>query len=330
MSRVSRIEILPGGLPGLLAAGLLVAAFVPFLLGDDYYFTLGLTICTFAVLATGLNLVYGYAGLLSLAQVAFFGIGGYGTAILVVDRGWPMLGALLAAGLIAAAAGLVVAYASLRLSRHAFAIVSLVFSLLCLIVARDWVSLTRGPMGMPGLPAPEIWLPGIGTIEFAGPRDFYALMLGFAALVLVLVYRIMHCRIGVTLLAIRQNEALAQSTGVNPLAYRLLAIGLSAWVTGMAGGIFVFHLTIVDPSIFDFYYLESMLIMVVVGGPGSFWGVLGASILFSAIPDILRFSADLRLVLYGIVLIAAVLVLPGGVAGYVRRRKLRHWRSEKP
>jgi branched-chain amino acid transport system permease protein len=313
--------------PALATAGLAMLAAAPFWVADAYIYTLGLTICTFAVLATGLNLVYGFAGLLSLAQVAFFGIGGYGAAILVVDRGWSIWPALLVAGLIAAAAGLVVAYASLRLSRHAFAIVSLVFSLLCLIVARDWVSLTRGPMGMPGLPPPELSLPGLGTLAFDGPRDFYALMLVYAAAALALVHRIMRSRLGRTLLAIRQNEALAQSMGINPLAYRLLAIGLSAWITGMAGGIFVFHLTIVDPSIFDFYYLESMLIMVVVGGPGSFWGVLGAAIVFSAVPDLLRFSTDLRLVLYGAVLIAAVLVLPGGIVGYLRRRQLRHWRT---
>lgn len=313
--------------PALATLALAIAAALPFFVGDAYIYTLGLTICVFAVLATGLNLVYGFGGLLSLAQVAFFGIGGYGTAILVVDRGWPMGFALIAAGLFATVAGLIVAYASLRLSRHAFAIVSLVLSLLCLIVARDWVSLTRGPMGMPGLPSPIITLPGLAPWQLDGPRDFYILLLAYAVAVLLLLYRVMRCRIGRTLLAIRQNEPLAQSMGQNPLAYRLFAIGLSAWVTGMAGGIFVFHLTIVDPSIFDFYYLETMLIMVVVGGPGSFWGVLGAAVFFSAIPDLLRFSADLRLVLYGLVLIGAVLAMPGGVAGLVRRRRLRRWRE---
>lgn len=319
--------------PNLRATAVTIAALAvalsaasPFLIGDPYVYILGLTICTFAVLATGLNLVYGFSGLLSFAQVAFFGIGGYTAALLAVNQGWPILPGLFAAGVVAMGAGLVVAYASLRLSRHAFAIVSLVFSLLCLIVARDWVSLTRGPMGIPGLPIPEIDLPGFDPIVVSGPREFYALVLVYTFLVLALMYRVMHSRLGRTLRSIRQNEPLAQSHGINPLAYRLFAIGLSAWVSGMVGGIFVFHLTIVDPSIFDFYYLESMLIMVVVGGPGSFWGVLGASVVFSALPDLLRFGADLRLVLFGVVLIASVLLLPGGVAGHMYRRRLRRWR----
>lgn len=323
MARIGRRD---AAVTSAALAGLVLAA-LPFWIGDPYLYTLGLTICTFAVLATGLNLVYGYGGLLSFAQVAFFGIGGYTTALLAVNHGWSIVSGLFVAGLVAIAAGLIVAYASLRLSRHAFAIVSLVLALLCQIVARDWVSLTRGPMGIPGLPIPEIDLPGFDPMTIRGPREFYALLLVYTVGVLALMYRVTHSRLGRTLRSIRQNEPLAQSHGINPLAYRLFAIGLSAWVSGMVGGLFVFHLTIVDPSIFDFYYLESMLIMVVVGGPGSFWGVLGASVVFSALPDLLRFSNDLRLVLFGIVLIASILVLPGGVAGFMYRRRLRRWRT---
>jgi branched-chain amino acid transport system permease protein len=97
----------------------------------------------------------------------------------------------------------------------------------------------------------------------------------------------------------------------------------------MAGGIYVFHLTIVDPSIFDFYYTETMLIMVITGGPGSFWGVLGASAVFSVLPEVLRFSTDLRMVMYGGVLIAAMLVFPRGVGGWLHSRRLRQWRSRR-
>ena len=94
----------------------------------------------------------------------------------------------------------------------------------------------------------------------------------------------------------------------------------------VVGGFFVFYLTIVDPSIFDFYYTETMLIMVIIGGPGSFWSVLAASAVLSALPDLLRFTTDLRMVLYGAVLIAAMLLFPGGVGGWLRRRRMMRWR----
>jgi branched-chain amino acid transport system permease protein len=300
---------------------------LPLVSRSEYPLTLGISIATFAVLSTGLNLVYGFTGLLSFAQVAFFGIGAYTSALLVVNAGWSMWGGFLAGGGVATAFGLLIGYASLRLSRHAFAIVSLSFALLCLIVARDWVSLTRGPMGIPGLPAPTLGMPGLGVVRFDRPEAFYYVMLAFAAACLGVAHRLVRSRLGRTLLAIKLNEPLAQSQGIDPLRYKLLAIGASATMTGMAGGLFVFHLTIVDPSIFDFYYTETMLIMVITGGPGSFWGVIGSAVVFSALPDLLRFSTDLRMVLYGVVLIVAMLAFPSGVGGWLHQRRLIHWRG---
>jgi branched-chain amino acid transport system permease protein len=106
----------------------------------------------------------------------------------------------------------------------------------------------------------------------------------------------------------------------------LLAICISAFVTGVAGGLYVFHLTIVDPSIFDFYYTEAMLIMVIIGGPGSFWGVVAASVAFSVIPDLLRFSTDLRMIFYGVILVAAMLAFPRGLGGWLAARPIAQWR----
>jgi branched-chain amino acid transport system permease protein len=295
---------------------------VPVWTGTPYILELGIAVPLFAVLSTGLNLVYGYTGLLSFAQVAFFGIGGYTSALLFTNCATPMFAGALAGGALATILGLVIGYASLRLSRHAFAIVSLSLALLCLIVARDWVSLTRGPMGIPGLAAPAVALGGFGRVSFDSPWAFYYLMLAYALVVLYLVHRLVESRIGRAFVAIKLNQPLAESQGIDPLRYRLLAICISALVTGIAGGLYVFHLTIVDPSIFDFYYTESMLIMVILGGPGSFWGVLAASVVFSVVPDLLRFSTDLRMVFYGVVLIVAMLAFPRGLGGWLAARSL--------
>jgi len=298
---------------------------IPRLTGNEYLLALGISFATFSVLSGGLNLVYGYTGLLSFAQVGFFGIGGYTAALLVTERAWSLWAGAVAGGVLAALVGLVIGYSSLRLSRHSFAIVSLSFALLCMIVARDWVSLTRGAMGIPGLPVPGLDLPG-WRWRLSRPADFYYLLLGFAVMAQALFYVVVSSRLGRAMRAIKLNEPLAQSHGIDPLRYKLLAIALSAWLAGIAGGFFVFYLTIVDPSIFDFYYTETMLIMVIIGGPGSFWGVLGSSAVLAALPDLLRFTTDLRMVLYGAVLIAAMLIFPGGVGGWLDRRRLRRWR----
>jgi len=304
------------------SALLLVALFaVPLVTRNEYLLALGVSFATFAVLSSGLNLVYGYSGLLSFAQVGFFGLGAYTAALLMTELQWSALPAVVAGGALAAVAGLVIGYSSLRLSRHAFAIVTLSFALLCGIVARDWVSLTRGSMGIPGLPVPTV-----GAWRIARPADFYWLLLGYSVLANTIIYALVTSRIGRAMRAIKLNEALAQSQGLDPLAHRLLAVTLSASLTGMAGGWFVFYLTIVDPSVFDFYYTETMLIMVILGGPGHFWGVLVSCAVLTVVPDLLRFTTDLRMVLYGAVLIVAMLVLPGGIGGWLDRRRVERWR----
>lgn len=308
----------------LLGAALALA--LPALTSNEYLLNSGITIATFAVLSTGLNLVYGYTGLLSFAQVAFFGLGAYASAILVTRLGWSLWLTLPVAAALPVAFGVLIGFASLRLSRHAFSIVSLSFALICLLVARDWVSLTRGSMGIPGLPAPVLALPGLAPVALDTPGRIYGLIVGGALVLLAAMYAVATSRIGRALAAIRLNEPLARSQGFDPLRYKLLAISISAAASGLAGALFVFHLSIVDPSVFDFYYTQTMLIMVILGGPGSFWGVLGATALFSVLPDLLRFSTDLRLVFYGLILVAAMLFFPTGFAGLLHRRRLARWR----
>jgi branched-chain amino acid transport system permease protein len=311
-------------------AGLIALFALPLVIDNDYVMALGISFAAMSVLAGGLNLVYGYTGLLSFAQVGFFGIGGYTATLLVVDRGWSLWAGVAVGGMLCIAVALLIGYSSLRLSRHAFAIVSLSFALLCAIVARDWPELTRGSMGIPGLPTPVMDLPGGLRWRIVDPSDFYYLLMGFAVIAHGAIYLVVTSRLGRAMRAIKLNEPLAQSQGVNPLSYRLLALSLSALLAGIVGGLFVFYLTIIDPSIFDFYYTETMLISVVIGGPGSFWGVLASSAVLAVLPDMLRFTTDLRMVLYGVALIVAMLIFPGGVGGWLYRRQVARWRRPKP
>ncbi|VTU21624.1 LIV-I protein H [Variovorax sp. PBL-H6] len=310
-----------------VVAGLVALFALPSFTANEYLLALGVSFAAFSVLSGGLNLVYGYTGLLSFAQVGFFGLGAYTAALTVTELGWSLWWGALAGGALAAAVGLGIGYSSLRLSRHAFAIVTLSFALLCMIVSRDWVSLTRGAMGIPGLPVPSLELPGGIHWRLNKPSDFYYLLMGFAVLSHALIYLVVSSRLGRALRAVKLNEPLAQSQGINPLGYKLLAVTLSAFLAGVLGAFFVFYLTIADPSLFDFYYTETMLIMVILGGPGSFWGVLFATAVLSALPDLLRFTTDLRMVLYGLILIVAMLVFPGGIGGWFERRRIARWRN---
>jgi ABC-type branched-subunit amino acid transport system permease subunit len=218
--------------------------------------------------------------------------------------------------------GLAIGYPILRTRTHAFVVATITFALLCNLVARDWISVTRGPLGIPGLPAPRLF-----GFSFEGSSRFYYVAFVFALVALTFLYAFGSSRIGLTLKAIKQNEPLAQSQGVAPLPYKLAAFTVGAAITGMAGAIFAFHLSIVDPLIFDFYYMQTFLIIVIIGGAGTFWGVLLAGAAMVALPEVLRFSNDLRMVIYGAILVAAMLGMPRGVAGWIEDRRLAFLRA---
>ena len=142
-----------------------------------------------------------------------------------------------------------------------------------------------------------------------------------------LLYALCSSRIGRTLIAIKQNEPLVRAQGIAPMPYKLASFAIAAAVTGAAGGVFAFHLRVIDPGFLDFYYMQTFLIIVIIGGAGSFWGVVVSGIALSALPAVLRFSADLRMIIYGLILVIAMFVMPSGIAGWLRERKLVRLRA---
>lgn len=306
----------------LPALGLAALVVLP-LVSSDYALGVAITALTFTVAACCLNLVYGYAGLLSFAQLAFWGIGGYCTALVVMDGGGSFWAGLGSAALLNGVLALVVGWAALRLQRHSFVIVTLSFSLLAFLISRDWVDLTRGPLGLPNLPAPSLF-----GYQFKSLQSMYWIALVYFVIAVGIVYAIVSSRIGRMLLAIKQNEPLAYAHGVSTAPYKLMAFSVAAMLTAMAGGIQVFYLKIVDPSILDFYYLQAWLIMVIIGGPGTFWGVILAGFVLSLLPEILRFSNELRMVVYGVFLVFAVMVMPQGVTGWLREKRIARLREQ--
>ncbi|WP_176082748.1 branched-chain amino acid ABC transporter permease [Martelella sp. HB161492] len=306
----------------ILAVGVVVAL-APVLGASSYILGVGVLVFAYLVSAMSLNIIYGLLGLLSLAHVAFWGIGGYVAVIAVVDHGVSFWLAVPLAGLAAGILSILVGYPALRLNRHSFVVVTLSLTLLATLVSRDWMGVTRGPMGIPGLPAPNFF-----GISLDGPLGFYYLSFAFAAVSLGLMYIFFTSRLAGTMRAICQSEELARSQGINPTPYKLLGFFLSAFFTAMAGGIYAFHMRVIDPLIFDFYFMQAFLIIVIVGGRGSFTGVLISGAIMAILPEVLRFSVDLRMILYGVILLVFVLKLPEGLAGFVRRRREEKMRLE--
>ena len=301
----------------------LLCGTLPYLTNSNYIVGIAISACVFTAAAASLNLVYGFTGLLSFAQLGFWGIGGYVTALTVVTFGGSFWLGLLWAALIDAAVAVAIGYPALRTNRHAFVIVTLAFALLVTLLARDWVSLTRGPLGIPGLPPPVLF-----GMAFKTTSLFYWIAYGYAVLALGLLYALCTSRIGRTLQAIKQNEPLVRAQGISPMPYKLAAFAIGAAITGIGGGIYAFHLKVIDPLFLDFYYMQTFLIMVIIGGAGSFWGVVAAGFMMSALPEVLRFSTDFRMIIYGVVLLLAMLAMPDGVGGWLNARKLARARTD--
>ena len=268
--------------------------------------------------ALGLNLVYGYAGLLSLATGAFFGIGAYASALLALRLGWPFWLALLAAGLVCALLAVPMAVPALRLRSHSFVMVTLGFLVISESVAKNWVGLTRGDMGLIDIPRPRL-----GGAALASVTSLYYLTL-VAAVLAALVFRaIVTSPAGRALVALRDDETLAAAYGLDTWRLKLAAFVLGAWLAGLGGSLYAHYTTVLDPLVFDVFHTLTLLTIVFGGGAGTLGGVLLGTLVFLFVPEALRVAPQWRMVLYGLLLIVFVFRLPGGLGPALARRGRR-------
>jgi len=267
----------------------------------------------FVILVTGLNLVIGYTGALSLGQQAFLGIGGYTSGLLMKSYQLSYLPCLTAAALLAGIAGLLIGAICLRLRSHYFVIVTLAFALIMELVCINWVDLTGGPMGMPGIPSPTLYIPGFLKFTFQTKTQYYYLVLVMVFAGLYVKYRLIHSRVGRALMAIRENEELAKSMGINTFAYSLLAFVVSSVYAGVAGSFQAHYLNLLTHDMFGFYSMISMLLMLAIGGKGTISGPVLGAIIISMLPEFLRVAEMYRLPIFGLLLVVVTLYIPDGI-----------------
>jgi branched-chain amino acid transport system permease protein len=267
------------------------------------------------IFALSYDLIVGYLGLLSLAHPAFYAVGAYTSTLLVMHLAVPFLVAFLLAGVCALLFALLIGYPAFCLSYHSFAIVTLAFTLMTRIVLNNWVTFTKGPMGIPGIPKPVVSIPFLLDIRIITLTDYYYLILVLVALTVLFIYRLIHSRIGRVFLSIRENEVLAATLGVNALKYKMIAFMLGAFFAGIAGAYTAHYITFISPDLSGFYYLTILLIMVIVGGSGRISGVVLGAIIFTIIPELLRITPEFREVIYGGVLLLTITFMPEGLGG---------------
>ena len=262
----------------------------------------------YVILVQSLNLVFGFGGLLSLATPAFFGIGAYATTLLTLHFGLDSTLSFALAVVVATLAAILVGVPSLRMSSHSFVIVTLSFALLAQLVAFHWVALTRGAMGISSIPLPDF----LGITWTDKTHWLYAILIA-DVLAFGVYLRIVTSRLGRAMVATRDNETLARAAGINSWRVKMFMFAVSGGFAGFAGAWYAHYISVIDPGVFGFAVTENVLVMVVLGGSGTLFGPVWGAIIFTIVPELLRFSPDARSLLYGVLLLVGVLAFPGGL-----------------
>ncbi|MHB8263824.1 MAG: branched-chain amino acid ABC transporter permease [Acidimicrobiales bacterium] len=282
----------------------------------EIYVTIGLA----TIVVSGLSLLMGFAGQVSLGQAAFYGVGAYTAGIMAVHN-WPPLVALMAAPIVAAGVAFVVGIPLLRLNGHALVFGTLAFQLILLAVIGQTPSITGGDIGLSGIPALRI-----GPLAISSGRDYAYLVWIVAVMVLLITRNLTRSRPGRALRAMAATPSGASATGVEVESYKLKDFALSAAYAGIAGGIYVFFIGYISPDAFPVSLSIEFVIMVVVGGIGTVSGAFVGAAVITVISQVLsslgtspslppQLPTVLSLGVYALILITILRLIPSGVVG---------------
>ncbi len=276
----------------------------------------------YIILTLSLNLVVGYTGLAALGHIAFSCVGAYTSSLLALNFGVsPWLGLLIGA-CVAAVLGVVIGFPSIRLKGDYLAIATFGSGIIVYSVAKNWMSLTRGPMGLPGIPAFTIF-----GWEISATWSYLILVALFVFITCFVIARVVHSPFGRILRGIRDDEIATLAMGKNVDRHKILVFVIGAFFAGIAGSLYAHYITFIDPSSFTLIESITILLMVVFGGMGSLSGSFVGAAILVMFPEALRFlgmpssvAAPLRQMIYGLLLIVLMLKRPQGILGKYRFR----------
>jgi len=302
-----------GGVLVAIAAVTAVAA--PFFLKPFGIFLIS-TWAVLTIAAIGLNLTLGYAGQISLAQGAFVGIGAY-TVALLTPAGVPFFVAFMAAGLLCFAIGWILGYPALRVQHHYLAFVTLAFTTLVFLVLRNEEWLTNGIYGITGTPRPNL----LGW-KTSAARDFYFLCLGTLTMLSLATWWMLRSPWGRAFLALRENPIRALSLGLDTRRYTLMAFAIGSSLGGLAGALYAPLVQFIEPNSFSFGLSFNLLLMVIVGGSGNFFGPFVGVLIAVLLPEWLRITQGYYLIAYAAAVMVILAFCPTGVLGLIERTRM--------
>jgi branched-chain amino acid transport system permease protein len=274
----------------------------------------------YIIITMSLNLLVGYGGLFQLAHAAYYGIGAYTTALLMVALGWGFIPAIICSIIITGCLSLLVSIPAWRFRSDYFVMLSLAVQVTIYSLLYNWTGLTKGPFGITGIPKPTILGYKIDTLP-----NMFILSTVIAIICGVILYVLLRSPWGKALKAMRDDELAARGLGKNTRLFKLQAFLIACSMVALAGGLYATYVSYIDPTSFTLDESILMLSMVIVGGTGNFRGPIVGALILIAIPEILRFvhipdafAANIRLLIYGLLIVTMAHFRPQGLAGKYR------------
>ncbi len=284
-----------------------------------YFIHLLILVGIYLTLAISLQLAVGFSGLLNLGHIAFYGIGAYTSALLALN-GFPFWFAFLAAGIVAALAGFLLSIPTNKLKGDYLALATLGFSFVIYAVSLNWTGLTRGPLGLPGIPRPSLF-----GFTFSNNFSFLILTFVVAIIAYLIIRRITKSPFGKVLEGIRDNELAVKVLGKNTFKMKTYALMISAFFAGLAGSLYAHYITFIDPSSFTLLQFIPVLSIVIIGGLASLRGTAIACFILVLLPEPLRFIGfpssvvgPARQIIYALSLLLILIYRPKGFLGKVQ------------
>ena len=283
-----------------------------------YFIHLLILIGIYFILALSLQFAIGFAGLLNLGHIAFFAVGAYVSALFSL-HGVPFWICFLSAGIISMLFGFLIAFPTNKLKGDYLALSTLAFTFVVYAIALNWTSLTRGPLGLPGIPNPSFF-----GFSFSSNLSFLLLVFIVCAITYFFIKRVIKSPFGKVLEAIRDDELAVKVLGKNTFKMKFYVLGISAFFAGIAGSLYAHYITYIDPSSFTLLQLIPILTIVIIGGLASINGTLIATIIIVLLPEPLRFIGfpssvigPMRQIIYAVLLLIILLFKPRGIDGRV-------------
>lgn len=294
----------------IVIAVVAIAVVLPLLAPSPYLLQTLTNGWIYGLLALSLTLVAGTVGQISLGHAALLLIGAYASALLSVNLGWSPGWTIPLAGLITALIGTVLVYPSFRLRGHYVSIATLGIGEIVGLVVLNWDSLTRGPVGVTGIAPLSLF-----GFELTSARAVYWFSLAVLGLLALLQVRLLHSHLGRTWRAIREDDVAARAYGVRPNRYKAIAFACGGFAAGIGGGISAHLYSYINYQTFDSTVSILALTMVILGGLGSVGGSIVGAVGLISLPELFRFAAEYRMLIYGVVLLLLVRFRPQGLFG---------------